>query len=135
MTVCLTQCTGPCKDQTPHRKKLLLLKQLSAQWELFRTLLEELLCQQRFSDLRQLLLQLRLKSQRKVFAKVRRGHHHSRTPSLFLKLPKEHNLSPASTHSGLNYQPPAPTILPLSKVPDESQGTVTVHRPFSKYLL
>ena len=60
---------------------------------------------------------------------------YSRTPSLFLKSPKEHNLSPASTHSGLNYQPPAPTILPLSKVPDESQGTVTVHRPFSKYLL
>ena len=60
---------------------------------------------------------------------------YSRTPSLFLKSPEEHNLSPASTHSGPNYQPPAPTILPLSQVPDESQGTVTVHGPFSKYLL
>ena len=37
---------------------------------------EELLCQQKFPDLRELLLQLRLKSQGKVYAKVRRGQHH-----------------------------------------------------------
>ena len=38
---------GLCEDQIPDRKKLLLLPKLPAQWELFSTLLEEILHQQR----------------------------------------------------------------------------------------
>lgn len=38
---------GLCKDQIPNKTKLLLLPKLPAQWELFPTLLEEILCQQR----------------------------------------------------------------------------------------
>ena len=56
---------------------------------------------------------------------------YSGTSSLYPELPKGPILSPASTRSGLNYQPTAPTVLPLREVPDGYQRIIRIHVPFS----
>ena len=94
---------GLCKDQIPNKTKLLLLPKLPAQWELFPTLLEEILCQQR------LLASARAAAP--VEAKipgesVPKGEEMpppcSGTPSRYSELPKGPSLSPASPHSGMS---------------------------------
>ena len=67
---------GLCKDQIPNRKKLLLLPKLPAQWELFPTLLEEILCQQRLLASARAAAPAEAKSQGKVYPRVRKCHHH-----------------------------------------------------------
>ena len=120
---------GPCKDQIPHRKKLLLWQQQLPWQEPFPTL-RKLLCQQR--------LPLSSRAATPVEAKVpeetvphseERPLPHSRTPSLYPELPKGPHLS-HYTHTGLSYQPTARTLLPLREVPDWNQGTIRVHVPF-----
>ena len=55
---------------------------------------------------------------------------YSGTSSLYPELAKGPILSPDRTHSSLNYQPTAPTVLPLREVPDGNQGAIRVHVPF-----
>lgn len=87
---------GLCKDQIPNRKKLLLLPKLPAQWELFLTLLEEISCQQRLLASARSVLQLRPKSQGKVYPRLRRGHHHILE---LLSYTRDPNLSPGHWQS------------------------------------
>ena len=87
---------GLCKDQIPNRKKLLLLPKLPAQWELFPTLLEEILCQLRLLASARAAAPAEAKSQGKVYPRLRRGHHHILE---LLSYTRDPNLSPGHWQS------------------------------------